>query len=89
MVRRIGETETVSDPFQRYSQLINAVADAVTPGLLQRIDNTVMKRVKSVLTTPMTSAECVTLLTELGLTTADPAKLAADNVAGLLEAKEN
>lgn len=85
-----SESPSDADPFGRYSQLINAVASAVTPGLLQRIDNAVMQQVKGEIAKPMTSTECVTLLAELGLTPGDPsALLGGTNVAGLLEAKES
>ncbi len=78
----------VADPLQRYASLINAVADAITPGLLQRIDNAVVGKVKTAIAKPMTSTECVTLLTELGLKPCNPELLLSSNVAGLLEAKE-
>ena len=82
-------SETV-DPLQRYSSLINAVADAITPGLLQRIDNAVIQRVKSDIAKPMTSTECVTLLTELGLKPCNPELLLTGNQPNLLtESKEN
>jgi hypothetical protein len=78
------------DPLQRYSSLINAVADAITPGLLQRIDNAVVGRVKTAIAKPMTSTECVTLLTELGLKPCNPERLLTGNPPNLLtEAKEN
>jgi hypothetical protein len=85
-----GVTSVSTDPLQRYSGLINAVADAITPGLLQRIDNAVTGRVKSAIATPMTSTECVTLLNELGLKPCNPELLLSGNQPNLLtESKEN
>jgi hypothetical protein len=82
-------SETV-DPLQRYSSLINAVADAITPRLLQRIDNAVTGRVKTAIAKPMTATECVTLLTELGLKPCNPELLLSGNQPNLLtESKEN
>ena len=82
-------SETV-DPLQRYSSLINAVADAITPGLLQQIDNAVVGRVKTAIAKPMTATECVTLLTELGLKPCNPELLLTGNQPNLLtESKEN
>jgi hypothetical protein len=79
----------VADPLQRYSGLINAVADAITPRLLQRIDNAVTGRVKTAIAKPMTATECVTLLTELGLKPCNPELLLSGNQTNLLtESKE-
>ncbi|AFZ15740.1 hypothetical protein Cri9333_4985 (plasmid) [Crinalium epipsammum PCC 9333] len=78
------------DPLRRYSSLINAVADAITPGLMQRIDNAVTGRVKTAIATPMSPTECVTLLTELGLKPCNPELLLSGNQPNLLtESKEN
>jgi hypothetical protein len=82
--------EGVADPLQRYTGLVEAVANAITPGLLQRIDNAVTGRVKSAIATPMSPAECVTLLTELGLKPCNPELLLTGNQPNLLtESKEN
>ncbi len=56
----------------RYEDLIDAVADALTPTLLNRLDNAVMGRVKRAVSTPMSATERVTLLTSLGLKPASP-----------------
>jgi hypothetical protein len=88
----VADSETVSvsgDPLGRYSPLVRSVAEAITQGLLGRIDNAVTDNIRSAIAKPMTSTECVTLLNELGLKPCNPELLISSNVAGLLEGKEN
>ncbi|MGB3207271.1 MAG: DNA-binding protein, partial [Crinalium sp.] len=79
----------VANPLQRYTGFVEAVADALTPELLQEIDNAVTRKVKQAIATPMTATECVTLLTELGLKPCNPELLLSGNQPNLLpESKE-
>ena len=83
-------TEGVTDPLQRYTGFVEAVANGIAPGLLHRIDNAVTRKVKQAIATPMSPAECVTLLTELGLKPCNPELLLSGNQTNLLtESKEN
>jgi len=76
------ETEALQD---RYSPLVDAVADALTSRLLQRIDQRVKGSVQRAIATPMTPAECVAVLEDLGIKPADPlALIKGSNIAGLL-----
>ena len=80
----------VANPLQRYTGFVEAVADALTPELLQEIDNAVTRKVKQAIAKPMTATECVTLLTELGLKPCNPELLLSGNQPNLLtESKEN
>ncbi|HEY9872137.1 MAG TPA: hypothetical protein V6D12_01810 [Candidatus Obscuribacterales bacterium] len=76
------ETEALQD---RYSPLVDAVADALTSRLLQRIDQRVKGSVQRAIATPMTPAECISVLEDLGIKPADPlALIKGSNIAGLL-----
>jgi negative regulator of sigma E activity len=63
----------------RYLPLIDMLADAIAPKLQRKLDQKVMGKVKGFATNaqPMTSVECVELLTQLGLKPANPAELLA------------
>lgn len=78
------ETPSVSDPLQRYQSLVEAVADAVAPQVISRIDQAVMQQVKNRIAKPMTSQECVAILVDFGLAPADPNALLGTSVAGYL-----
>ena len=79
----------VAAPLQRYTGLVETVANGIAPGLLHRIDNAVTRKVKQAIATPMSPAECVTLLTELGLKPCNPELLLSGNQTNLLtESKE-
>jgi hypothetical protein len=82
------ETPDVADPLQRYESLIEAVADAVSPQVVQRIDQAVMQRVKNAIAKPMTSQECIAILTDFGLAPADPNALLGSSVSGYYLAPE-
>jgi hypothetical protein len=79
------ETETVSNPFQRYTPLADAYASAITPQILQLIDRGVLQRVKQAIAQPMSPAECIAVLEDLGISPANPLTLIQDSgIAGLL-----
>jgi len=80
---------SLTDPWQRYKPLVESIANSIAGGLIRRIDNAVMSKVKDAIALPMTSTECVTLLTELGLKPCNPELLLSGNVTALLEGKEN
>lgn len=78
------ETPSVSDPLQRYQSLVEAVADAVAPQVISRIDQAVMQQVKNRIATHLTSQECVAILVDFGLAGANPNALLGTSVAGYL-----
>ncbi len=83
-------TDPITDPLQRYNPLVESVSDALTQGLLTRIDKAVTRNIGIAIATPMSPAECVTLLTELGLKPCNPELLLSGNQPNLLpESKEN
>ena len=85
-----SDTEGDAPPIlQRYESLINALARAIAPQLLPQLDRAVVAEVRSSVTRPMTTIECVAVLSELGLKPADPAALLDMNIAGLLPADDN
>ncbi|AFZ15645.1 hypothetical protein Cri9333_4882 (plasmid) [Crinalium epipsammum PCC 9333] len=85
-----GVTESVTDPLQRYNPLVESVSNAITQGLIGRIDKVVTRNIGIAIAKPMTSTECVTLLTELGLKPCNPELLLSGNQPNLLtESKEN
>ena len=63
----------------RYLPLLDMLANALAPKLQRQLDQKVMGKVKGFATNaqPMTSVECVELLTQLGLKPANPASLLA------------
>ena len=84
-----GETEAFQDETEalqdRYSPLVDAVADALTTRLLQRIDRQVKGNVQRAIATPMSPSECISVLEDLGIKPADPlALIKGSNIAGLL-----
>jgi hypothetical protein len=80
------ETPSVADPLQRYQSLVEAVAEAIAPQIVGRVDREIMQRVKTAIAKPMTSQECVAILVDFGLAPADPNALigGASSVAGYL-----
>jgi len=70
----------------RYLPLIDMLADALTPRLQRRLDEKVQRNLATNNAPPMTTIECVAVLSELGLRPADPAALLDMNIAGLLPA---
>jgi hypothetical protein len=75
----------------RYMPLIEMLADAIAPKLQRQLDQKVMGRVQGFATNaqPMTSVECVELLTQLGLKPANPAELlTAQDIQALPESKQ-
>ena len=80
------ETDAVSD---RYTPLIDAVSDALTSRLLQRIDQQVKGNVQRAIATPMSPSECIEVLEQLGLKPVNPmALINSSHIAGLLETAE-
>ena len=78
------------DPLGRYNPLVESVAQAITSGLLGRIDKAVTRNIKQAIAKPMTSTECVNVLTELGLKPCNPELLLSGNQTNLLtESKDN
>jgi hypothetical protein len=73
-----------ADPLQRYENLITAVAAAVAPAVVQRIDKAVLQEIKQAIAQPMKPAECLAVLADLGIKPADPLVLVSGSVAGLL-----
>lgn len=61
------QQELEHDPLLRYNPLVESVASGITGNLLNRIDQRVTQNLKVAIATPMSSAECVTVLSELGL----------------------
>ena len=83
------EDETVSDStetplLERYSSLLDAIAQALTPNLLDRLDRAVMTNIKQSVSKPINQNDCVVLLTELGLKPVNPKLLLSDTVTALL-----
>ena len=74
---------------QRYESLINVLASAIAPQLLPALDKAVVAEVRSSVARPMTTIECVAVLSELGLKPADPAALLDMNIAGLLTGSDD
>jgi hypothetical protein len=64
---------------RRYLPLLDMLAEAIAPKLQRQLDQKVMGRVQGFATNaqPMTSVECVELLTQLGLKPCNPAELLA------------
>ena len=88
-VAELRRSET-DDPLGRYSPLVESVSQAITQGLLTRIDKAVTGNIRTAIATPMTAQECVTVLTELGLKPCNPELLLTGNQPNLLtESKEN
>ena len=83
---REGDTPPI---LQRYESLINALASAIAPQLLPALDKAVVAEVRSSVARPMTTIECVAVLSELGLKPVDPGALLGMNIAGLLPADDN
>ncbi|AFZ15668.1 hypothetical protein Cri9333_4907 (plasmid) [Crinalium epipsammum PCC 9333] len=77
------------DPLQRYIPLVESVSNAITQGLIGRIDKAVTRNIGIAIAKPMTATECVTLLSELGLKPCNPELLLTGNQTNLLtESKE-
>jgi len=68
----------------RYLPLVDMLADALTPRLQRRLDERVQRNLATNNAPPMTTIECVAVLSELGLKPADPAALLGANIAGLI-----
>jgi hypothetical protein len=85
------DIQALSTLESRYLPLLDMLANALAPKLRRQLDQKVMGKVSSFATNaqPMTSTECVTLLTELGLKPCNPELLISGNVGALLEGKEN
>ncbi|AFZ15542.1 hypothetical protein Cri9333_4768 (plasmid) [Crinalium epipsammum PCC 9333] len=84
------QSPAAHDPLQRYIPLVESVSNAITQGLIGRIDKAVTRNIGIAIAKPMTSTECVTLLTELGLKPCNPELLLSGNQTNLLtESKEN
>jgi hypothetical protein len=73
------DIQALSTLESRYLPLLDMLANAIAPRLQQHLDQKVMGKVKGFATNaqPMTSVECVELLTQLGLKPANPAELLA------------
>lgn len=72
----------------RYLPLVNMLADALTPRLQRRLDERVQRNLATNNAPPMTTIECVAVLSELGLKPVDPAALLDVKIAGLIAGKE-
>jgi len=68
----------------RYLPLIDMLADALTPRLQRRLDEKVQRNLATNNAPPMTTIECVAVLSELGLKPVDPTALLGANIAGLI-----
>jgi hypothetical protein len=79
-----------SSLLNRYEPLIDMLANALAPKLQQRLDNKVLERVQDFgQAEPLTTTECVSLLTKLGLKPANPAELlTGQNIQALPESKQ-
>jgi hypothetical protein len=84
----VSDVETVeseaSQLVGRYQPLIDLLASAIAPQLLPALDKAVVAEMRSSVARPMTTIECVAVLSELGLKPADPAALLDMNIAGLI-----
>jgi len=85
------ETPTVSDSLlslKRYAPLVQALAEAIAPRLIGEVDRAVVSEVKQSIARPMTPAECVSVLEDLGIKPANPlALIKGSKIAGLLTEK--
>jgi hypothetical protein len=84
-VERVADVPSV---LQRYQHLVDAVAGAVVPELLNQIDQAVVRGVGDAIACPLSPRECVTQLQQLGLRPINTANLLNGGVAGLVESKE-
>jgi hypothetical protein len=83
-------TEPLHNLLQRYTPLVEGVANSVTQGLLHQIDQAVTRNIKSAIATPMTATECVEVLQSLGLKPINTELLLTGNQTNLLtQSKEN
>jgi len=75
----------VSQLLERYQSLVDLLAKAVAPQLLPALDKAVVAEMRSSIARPMTTIECLAVLSDLGLQPADPAQLLEGSAtAGLL-----
>jgi len=78
-------SETGTSLLNRYDALVDAVADILAPGVIEQIDKAVYSRVRTAIAKPMTTIDCVAVLSDLGLKPANPAALLNGNrSAGLM-----
>jgi hypothetical protein len=85
------DIQALSTLESRYLPLLDMLANALAPKLQRQLDQKVMGKVKGFATNaqPMTSVECVELLTQLGLKPANPAELlTAQDIQALPESNQ-